>query len=68
MSQVLSGCAVRAVIQQESAKLPDVDRHYLVAIKGSLEQLYEEHPDDSRLREKISDEVSWLEEKLGIAE
>lgn len=63
MSEVLSGCAVRAVIQMEKA--PD-DSHYLGAIKLRLERLYEltEAPN---LREQISDEISWVEEKLGEA-
>lgn len=64
MSEVLSGCAVRAAIQMERA---DNDEHYLKCIKLRLEALYEltEAPN---LREQISDEISWVEEKLGIAE
>jgi hypothetical protein len=34
--------------------------HYLGCIHKRLVQLYEEHPDDHRLREQISDEVDWL--------
>ncbi len=61
MSQTLSGCAVRAAIQQETY---DTTRHYLVAIKTRLQQLYDEHPDDAKLREQLSDEVDWLDEQL----
>lgn len=64
MTEVLSGCAVRAAIQMERAT---DDAHYLGAIKLRLERLYEltEAPN---IREQISDEISWVEEKLGIAE
>lgn len=66
MPQVLSGCAVRATIQQEQ-KLSDEDAHYLGAIKVRLLTLYEltEQPN---IREQISDEVDWVNEKLGIQE
>lgn len=64
MTEVLSGCAVRAAIQME--RVGD-DEHYLKCIKLRLGVLYEltEAPN---LREQISDEISWVEEKLGIAE
>lgn len=70
MREVLSGCAVRAVIQQENASkevLSTETTHYFKCIKLRLETLYEltEAPN---LREQISDEISWVEEKLGIAE
>jgi hypothetical protein len=39
-------------------------RHYLMAIRQRLERLYKEHPEDARLREHISDEVSWIDEQL----
>lgn len=38
MAEVLSGCAVRAVIQMEKA---DDDAHYLGAIKLRLQTLYD---------------------------
>lgn len=61
MSEALSGCAVRAAIQQE--KVAD-DAHYFRAIKLRLEMLYEltKRPN---LREQISDEIDWVNEKLG---
>lgn len=62
MSEVLSGCAVRAAIQMEKSS---DDAHYLGAIKVRLEQLYE-LTKAPNLREQISDEISWIEEKLGI--
>lgn len=65
MAQVLSGCAVRAAIQQEQQPLIcDDDRHYLAAIKFRLLALYEltEAPN---VREQISDELDWVNEKLG---
>lgn len=67
MSQVLSGCAVRAVIQQEQRELLAEERHYLGAILVRLNALYEltEAPN---IREQLSDEIGWLEERLGIAE
>lgn len=64
MAQVLSGCAVRAVIQQE---LPAEEKHYLGAILVRLKTLYE-LTEEPNIREQISDEIGWLEEKLGIAE
>lgn len=64
MTEVLSGCAVRAAIQM--AKAGD-DEHYLKCIKLRLEALYE-LTEEPNLREQISDEISWVEEKLGIAE
>lgn len=65
-NEVLSGCAVRAVIQQEP-KLSDEERHYLGAIKVRLDTLYEltEAPN---VREQLSDEIGWVEARLGIAE
>jgi hypothetical protein len=61
MTEILSGCAVRAAIQMEKI---DSDAHYFKAIKFRLEQLYEltEAPN---LREQISDEVDWINSKLG---
>lgn len=58
MAQVLSGCAVRAAIQQEND-----DDHYLRAIKMRLGELYK-LTDDPRIREQISDEVDWVNGKL----
>jgi hypothetical protein len=40
------------------------DEHYLGAIRQKLEQLYEEHPDDPRLREQIADEVDWIDAQI----
>lgn len=64
MTQVLSGCAVRAAIQQE---IPAEEKHYLGAILVRLNALYEltEAPN---IREQISDEIGWVKERLGIAE
>lgn len=61
MRQALSGCTVRAAAQQKDA---DNDAHYLRAIKLRLEMLYE-LTTDPRIREQISDEVDWVNEKLG---
>lgn len=67
MAEVLSGCAVRAVIQRERSAISDEDRHYLGAILVRLRTLYDltEAPN---VREQLSDEIGWLEERLGIAE
>lgn len=65
MSQALSGCAVRAAIQQERS---ESDRHYLAAIKHRLNMLYELNEDNPNIREQISDEIDWLNEKLGTQE
>lgn len=64
MAEVLSGCAVRAAIQMEKA---GNDEHYLKCIKLRLATLYEltEAPN---LREQISDEIGWVDEKLGTQE
>jgi hypothetical protein len=64
MAEVLSGCAVRAAIQMEKAT---DEEHYLKCIKLRLQTLYEltEAPN---IREQLSDEISWVEERLGIAE
>lgn len=64
MQEALSGCAVRAVIQMEKAH---DDAHYLGAIKLRLQTLYDltEAPN---LRKQISDEISWVDEKLGTQE
>lgn len=67
MSQALSGCAVRATIQQEQSKLSDQERHYLGAILVRLNSLYE-MTEEPPIREQLSDEIGWLEEKLGVAE
>jgi len=40
------------------------DTHYLGAIRVRLDQLYQEHPNDPRLREHISDEMDWIDERL----
>lgn len=61
MAEVLSGCAVRAAIQMERA---GDDEHYLKCIKLRLEALYELTAAPN-IREQISDEISWVEEKLG---
>ena len=64
MGEVLSGCAVRAAIQQENAsKLNEDDRHYLSAILARLNDLYE-MTTEPNIREQISDEVDWVSEKL----
>jgi hypothetical protein len=68
MKQVLSGCAVRAVIQQEANNLSDEDRHYFGAIKHRLEMLYELNEDNPKVREQISDEIDWVNDKLGFQE
>ncbi len=47
-----------------SAAPNDNDEHYLTVIRSRLEQLYEEHPNDSRLREQISDECDWIDAAL----
>jgi hypothetical protein len=39
-------------------------QHYFTAIRQRLERLYEEHPNDARLREQISDEVDWIDAQL----
>jgi hypothetical protein len=64
MAEALSGCAVRAAIQMEKS---GDEEHYLKCIKLRLEALYEltEAPN---IREQLSDEISWVEERLGIAE
>lgn len=64
MSEVLSGCAVRAAAQIEKTSNDD---HYLKCIKLRLGTLYEltEAPN---LREQISDEIGWVNEKLGTQE
>ncbi len=43
------------------------ERHYLGAILIRLKAFYEltEAPN---IREQVSDEIGWLEEKLGVAE
>jgi len=64
MTIALSGCAVRAAIQQEQPHpLSDDDRHYLAAIKVRLERLYE-LTEEPNVREQISDEVDWVNGKL----
>lgn len=66
MAQALSGCAVRAAIQQDQPyPLSDRDRHYLHAIKHRLIMLYELNEDNPNILEQISDEVDWVNEKLG---
>lgn len=67
MSQVLSGCAVRAVIQQEQSKLTEEERHYLNCIKTRLVSLYD-GTTAPNIREQMQDEIGWLEERLGVAE
>jgi hypothetical protein len=64
MAEALSGCAVRAAIQLEKS---GEEEHYLKCIRMRLQVLYEltEAPN---IREQLSDEISWVEEKLGIAE
>jgi hypothetical protein len=64
VAEVLSGCAVRAAIQQEGQ---NNDAHYLGAIKVRLLALYDltEAPN---VREQISDELDWVNEKLGVKE
>jgi hypothetical protein len=62
MAEVLSGCAVRAAIQMEKS---DDDAHYLGAIKIRLETLYE-FTEAPNIREQLSDEIDWVNEKLGI--
>lgn len=66
MGQVLSGCAVRAVIQQERAsQITEEERHYLGAIKVRLNTLYEITAAPN-VREQLSDEISWINERLGV--
>lgn len=68
MAEVLSGCAVRAAIQQEqAAAINDEERHYLGAIKVRLETLFDLTA-EPRLLEQLSDEIDWVNEKLGIVE
>lgn len=64
MAEALSGCAVRAAIQMEKAS---DDEHYLKCIKLRLEALYDLTPAPN-LREQISDEIAWVNEKLGTQE
>ena len=64
MPEILSGCAVRAAIQMEKTSN---DEHYLKCIKLRLETLYE-LTDAPNLREQISDEIGWIDEKLGTQE
>jgi len=59
MAEVLSGCAVR--------ERAGADEHYLKCIKLRLERLYDLTVAPN-IREQLSDEISWVEEKLGIAE
>lgn len=67
MSQVLSGCAVRAAIQHEQRELSAEEKHYLGTILVRLNALYE-LTEEPNIREQLSDEIGWLEDKLGIAE
>lgn len=60
MTTVLSGCRVRAEIQQRDI---DTDAHYFRCIKFRLETLYE-LTTEPNIREQISDEVDWIEAKL----
>ena len=48
--------------------MDDNDIHYLKMIRQRLEQLHQEHPNDVALREQISDECDWIDEKLGDGE
>ena len=64
MSKVLSACAVRAAIQQETA---DNERHYLGAILVRLKAYYE-IVEEPNIREQVSDEIDFLEELLGLTE
>lgn len=64
MGQVLSGCAVRAAIQQE---LPAEEKHYLGAILVRLNAYYD-LVEEPNVREQIQDEIGWLEERLGVSE
>lgn len=64
MSQAISGCAVRAAIQQEQTT---EERHYLGSILVRLKTLYE-MTEAPNVREQLSDEIGWLEEKLGVVE
>lgn len=66
MAEVLSGCAVRAVLQQER-QISDEERHYLSAILVRLNAYYE-MTEAPNIREQVSDEISWLEDRLGVAE
>lgn len=59
---VLSGCGVRAVLQLEAE-----EKHYLGSILFRLKGLYETE-ERSNIREQLSDEIGWLEARLGIAE
>ena len=51
-----------------NAPLQKEKRHYLSAIRERLDQLYQEHPSDPRLREQIADEVDWIDEQIGERE
>lgn len=53
--------AMAIVAAHSGVALDATDVHYLGAIKLRLERLYEENPNDCRLREHISDEVSWID-------
>jgi hypothetical protein len=63
-SEVLSGCAVHAAIQQQRI---DNDLHYLRAIRIRLVALYESTKAPN-VREQISDEVDWVNSQLGDQE
>lgn len=67
MAEVLSGCVVRAAIQQERSADDENDGHYLSVIKRRLNVLYE-MTSEPNIREQISDEVSWINGKLGVDE
>lgn len=57
----------RPTPEPQAPKVPvnDETRHYLGAIREHLDQLYQEHPNDPRLREHIGDEVSWIDGQIG---
>jgi hypothetical protein len=48
----------------DAGALADERKHYLAAIRLRLEQLYDECPNDARLREHISDECDWLDAEI----
>jgi len=61
---------LREVKARLEAPAPDdaEERHYLGAIRLRLEQLYHGDPSDCRLREQVSDEISWIDARLGDGE
>lgn len=61
-NEALSGCAVRAEKQVADA---NNDAHYFRMIKHRLTMLYE-LTDAPNMKEQISDEIDWVDEKLEL--